>query len=233
MNHGLGENGGPEAANEQHTCRRCGSCCLEGGPALHHADLALVQGGFLPWSSLITVRRGELVHHPLAGGVQAARVELVKIAGSGRQWSCRFYREGCTIYQHRPLACRALKCWDTEEVLALMEVETLTRLDLIPGDHPLVPAIHAQEGDFPCEFFEHIFRGGQPDQATFAKLEDRASRELHWRGRLVAEHSLTLAEEMFFFGRPYFQLLQALGFAVSDSPCGLRLSWRGRAPAVR
>lgn len=227
-------NSPPEAAGKQHHCRRCGNCCLEGGPALHHEDLALVNGGTIPWSSLITVRRGELVHHPQAGGVRAARVELVKIAGSGRQWSCRYYREGCTIYQHRPLACRALKCWDTKEIIALMEHGTLTRLDLIPGDHPLVPAIREQERDFPCELFEEVFAsGGQPDEPTRLELERRANRELLWRSRLVARHSLSLGEELFFFGRPYFQLLQGLGFAVSEDPSGLSLTWRGRGGSAR
>ena len=221
-------------ADLQRSCRRCGSCCQAGGPALHRQDLGLVREGMLPRSSLITVRRGELVHHPLAGGVRAARVELVKIAGSGRQWTCRYFQDGCTIYPHRPLACRALKCWDTEEVLALMERETLIRLDLIPGDHPMVPAIGEQEREFPCDVLEPIFTAsGQPDEASRAELEDRANRELLWRSRLVARHSLSLGEELFFFGRPYFQLLQALGFAVSQGSSRLSLSWRGRGAAAR
>ncbi len=217
----------------QNSCRRCGTCCLQGGPALHTDDLVLLASGVLPWCSLITVRRGELVHHPLADGVRAARVELVKIGGSGRQWTCRYFADGCTIYDHRPLACRALKCWHTKEVEALMEKETISRLDILPGDHPLVPAIHFQEREFPCELFEEIHsRRSEPEAWTTAELERRANLELRWRSELVARHSLSLGEELFFFGRPYFQLLQALGFAVSESAGGLRLTWRGRHTSV-
>jgi hypothetical protein len=66
------------------TCRRCGRCCLQGGPALHRADLPLIGDGGIPLERLITIRRGELADNPVAGGVRATRVELVKIAGSGR-----------------------------------------------------------------------------------------------------------------------------------------------------
>jgi Fe-S-cluster containining protein len=217
----------------QNSCRRCGTCCLQGGPALHEDDLTLLKSGIIPWSSLITVRRGELVHHPLAHGVRAARVELVKLAGSGRQWTCRYFADGCTIYDHRPLACRALTCWDTREVEALMEKETISRLDILPSDHPLLPAIHLQEREFPCEAFEEIhFNRSEPEAGITAELERRANLELRWRGELVTRHSLGLGEELFFFGRPYFQLLQALGFAVGETASGLRLSWRGRHPSV-
>jgi Fe-S-cluster containining protein len=214
-------------------CRRCGTCCLQGGPALHTDDLRLIKSGIIPWSSLITVRRGELVHHPLAKGVRAARVELVKLAGSGRQWTCRYFADGCTIYDHRPLACRALKCWHTQEVEALMEKDTLSRLHILDEDHPLVPAIHLQDKEFPCELFAEIHSGrSEPEAGTSAELERRANLELRWRSELVARHSLGLDEELFFFGRPYFQLLQALGFAVSETGSGLRLSWRGRHTSV-
>jgi Fe-S-cluster containining protein len=217
----------------QNSCRRCGTCCLQGGPALHTEDLRLLTSGIIPWSSLITVRRGELVHHPLAKGLRAARVELVKLAGSGRQWTCRYYADGCTIYDHRPLACRSLKCWHTEEVEALMEKETISRLDILAEDHALVPAIHLQERQFPCEFFEEIHsRRSVPEAWTTAELERRANLELRWRSELVARHSLSLGEELFFFGRPYFQLLQALGFAVGETGSGLSLTWRGRHTSV-
>lgn len=217
----------------QNSCRRCGTCCLQGGPALHTDDLRLLTSGIIPWSSLITVRRGELVHHPLAKGLRAARVELVKLAGSGRQWTCRYYADGCTIYDHRPLACRALKCWHTKEVEALMEKETIARLDILAEDHVLVPAIHLQEREFPCELFEEIHASrGEPEAGATAELERRANLELRWRGELVARHSLGLGEELFFFGRPYFQLLQALGFAVGETAYGLRLTWRGRHTSV-
>jgi Fe-S-cluster containining protein len=215
------------------SCRRCGTCCLQGGPALHTEDLRLLTSGIIPWSSLITVRRGELVHHPLAHGVRAARVELVKLAGSGRQWSCRYFADGCTIYDHRPLACRALKCWHTEEVEALMEKETISRLDILAEDHVLVPAINLQERQVPCELFAEIHsRRSEPEVWITAELERRANLELRWRSELVGRHSLGLGEELFFFGRPYFQLLQALGFAVSETASGLRLTWRGRPTAV-
>lgn len=216
------------------SCRRCGTCCRQGGPALHRGDLPLLAAGLLPLADLITVRRGELVHHPLENTVRAAGVELVKIAGSGRQWTCRYYDDGCTIYDRRPLACRLLKCWETGDVEALIEKDTLTRLDILPGDHALVPAILFQEREFPCEGFAEIHAGSEePSQERVAELQGRAGAELRFRSELVARHRLGLGEELFFFGRPYFQLLQGLGFAVAEGPAGLVLSWRGRQRGAR
>ncbi len=89
-----------ESMNGQSACRRCGTCCSQGGPALHHRDLDLIASGRIPLDRLITVRKGELAHNPLTGRVQAVRVELVKIAGTGEDWRCSYYdaeNRGCGI----------------------------------------------------------------------------------------------------------------------------------------
>jgi hypothetical protein len=119
-------------------------------------------------------------------------------------------------------------------VEGIIEKDTLTRLDILSGDHALVPAILFQEREFPCEGFEEIHAGIKaPSHELTADLQNRADAELRFRSELVARHRLGLGEELFFFGRPYFQLLQALGFAVGEGPAGLILSWRGRHGGAR
>ncbi len=209
-------------------CEGCGQCCKEGGPALHRQDLALVRNGQIPTSKLITIRKGELVHNPLSGSLQPGAVELVKIAGVGRQWVCCYYNttKGCTIYENRPQACRALKCWDTEEIFKLIEKNTLNRFDILPEDHFLLATIREHERSFPCQDLLHLQNAGRDISRKIKKnFEDRAQEEMQFRLRVVAEFQLALCDELFYFGRPYFQLLQALGVRVSETSTGIRLHW--------
>lgn len=211
----------------QTACRKCGNCCRKGGPALHSQDLPLIRDGRLPMSALITVRKGELAHHPVTG-LQPVGVELVKIIGAGRQWNCCYYdeKEGCTIYDSRPHACRLLKCWDTEDILAIVEKDTLSRFDILAPDDPLIPVIREHERICPCSDLQEIRANIDRLPETKKKeLEKRVRDDLRFRARIIADYQLKLSKELFCFGRPFFQLLQALGVGVSESGGGVVLRW--------
>lgn len=210
----------------QTTCKKCGNCCRKGGPALHSQDLPLIQSGKIPVSALITIRKGELALNPLTGKVQPVAVELVKIIGAGRQWDCCYYDEtdGCTIYDHRPHACRILKCWDTEEILALVGKDTLSRFDILDADDPLIPVIREHERICPCDGLEDVLAGRLSEKLK-KDLEKRVRDDLRFRTRIIADYNLKLSRELFCFGRPFFQLLQALGVGVSESRSGVQLRW--------
>ena len=188
----------------------------------------MVRSGKIPFSKLITIRRGELVHTPFSITAQPARVELVKIAGARGQWTCCYYDPtlGCTIYEHRPIACRVLKCWATEEILALVEKDTLSRRDILPEDFYLLPAMNEHERLCPSDDLDRLRDVGRGISDTLKReLEDRARREMAFRLQLVERFHLQLGDELFYFVRPFFQLLQLLGIRVSESPEGLRLHW--------
>lgn len=210
----------------QTTCKKCGNCCRKGGPALHSQDLPLIKSGKIPVSALITIRKGELAHNPLTGKVQPVAVELVKIVGAGRQWDCCYYDEtvGCTIYEHRPHGCRILKCWDTEEILALVEKDTLSRFDILAADDPLIPVIREHERICPCDGLEDVLAGRLSEKLK-KDLEKRVRDDLRFRSRIIADYDLKLSMELFCFGRPFFQLLRALGVGVSESRSGVQLRW--------
>jgi Fe-S-cluster containining protein len=213
---------------EQVTCKRCGNCCEKGGPALHSQDLQLVRGGKIPLRSLITIRKGELVHNPLAGKIQPVTVELVKIVGTGRQWDCCYYNKevGCTVYEDRPFACRVLKCWDTEKILDLVEKDTLSRFDILYQDDPLIPVIKEHERMCVCEDLGFIQSNlNRLSEQQKNELEKRVRSDLRFRTRVITDFQLKLSEELFYFGRPFFQLLQPLGVRISESPAGIHLVW--------
>jgi len=201
---------------------------MSGGPALHGPDKALVQNGSIPLSSLITIRKGELVHHPPAAQVLSARQELIKIRGVGKQWTCMYYDEssGCTIYANRPEACRALKCWDTQAIEALIEHDTLSRIDLVESDDPLYHAIMEHESLFPCPDLESILKHGAVSGPQ--ELEEMVNRELAYRTRMVGAQRLTLHQELFYFGRPLFQLLISVGGEVRQVGNTLHVGWPQR-----
>ncbi|CAG37558.1 unknown protein [Desulfotalea psychrophila LSv54] len=211
----------------QQSCKRCGSCCKEGGPALHTADLPLLESGKIGIDKLITLRRGELVLHPETGELQPASTEIVKIRGKGRSWSCYFYDEqanGCGIYGFRPVACEALKCWDTEKILGMVEKDTLTRFDIV--DSPLRDVMREYEQLCPSPDFAYIAENRQNISAILKKeLEEMVGADLQFRTRQVKLHQLKLADELFYFGRPLFQLLQPFGARVVEKAMEITLLW--------
>lgn len=210
------------------SCKKCGQCCKQGGPALHQGDLELIKSAKLPISSLITIRKGELAHNPLTGQVQAVKVELVKLLGKGKQWDCCYYDEkrGCTIYDYRPVACRVLECWDTSNILQLVEKDTLSRRDILGSDHVLLPVIEEHEKICPCEGLEFI-RDNQKNLSVERKREitQLVRQDLRFRARVIQDFELKLQEELFYFGRPYFQLLQPFGIRIFESGGTVELQW--------
>ena len=215
---------------EQTECNRCGACCREGGPALHSADLELITSGSLPFESLITIRKGELVVSPDAGGLKASQVELIKIKGKKGTWTCTYYDDeskGCSRYDTRPIACATLKCWDTTDILAMMEKDVLSRKDLLKPTSraaKLVADFEAQCANPDYEFLAEHKNAFSEEVKT--ELGDAIKKDLLYRDKVSKEEKLTLDDELFLFGRPLFQLLQPFGAKVFDSPMGIEVAWK-------
>lgn len=211
------------------SCRRCGTCCRQGGPALHGPDLELIRAARLQLDDLITVRRGELAFQPLGSCPEPVHHEFLKLAGQSGTWCCIFYDEttkGCRHYHDRPMACGVLDCTDTGPLLELAGQDLLTRFDCLSADDPLLPLIHEHEHSCPCPDLEVIGRElGLPSTVTvlLADLEAAVSRDLAFRSRIAASLHLSLARELFAFGRPLFQLLLPLGLQAQQTPAGIRL----------
>ena len=122
------------AAKVDSSCKRCGTCCKKGGPSFHEADKALIDSGQIPSGSLYTIRKGEMAYDNVKQCLEPVSSDIIKIKGKGNSWTCLFFDEAlteCTIYENRPLECRALKCWDTAELEALYARKRLKREDLL------------------------------------------------------------------------------------------------------
>jgi Fe-S-cluster containining protein len=211
-------------------CARCGACCTKGGPALHAADTQIILEGHMGKEHLITIRKGELAYTPAAEGLQPVQQELVKIAGKGREWECLFLdkaKSSCTIYEHRPLECRILKCWDTSELLSVICKDLLARTDIInPGD-PILQLMEIHEKKCPVGEMENILSSlsGKDDRSvSLRELEALVQEDLAIRAEAFSRFELPLAAELFILGRPLFKLLSGRGITVQERHGKIRLS---------
>lgn len=220
-------------------CRRCGNCCLAGGPALHGADWPLIEGGALGLEDLITIRAGELALAPPADRPEPVRHEFLKIRGTGGTWACVFYDQAaraCGRYASRPLACRVLDCRNPAPLLALAGQDLLTRFSCLAGDDPLCSLIREHEALCPCPDLDALRRTVETDtldREQLAGLEAAVNRDLLFRNRVASRHDLSLEKELFAFGRPLFQLLTPLGISVVHDPGGVRLLLQVREQRLR
>ncbi len=210
-------------------CKRCGICCTKGGPALHRKDLPLIKSGKIPRSRLITIRVGELVYKPFSETPQAANCELIKICGTGRDWQCYYFdsqEKGCRIYDNRPITCSILQCWDTTEIEKHVEKDTISRFDLLRQDEPMYNIVKEHESLCPCPDMQAIANTIEKGSGLVSgPYEWLVNKDIEIRTRVVDQYGISLAEELFFFGRPIFQLLQQLGVKVTESAGKLRLQW--------
>ena len=118
------------------------------GPALHTEDLNLFDPDQLGGKQPGYNQEREMVYLPLSKVPHQADHEFVKIQGRGGDWSCTFFERlssACTIYDKWPIACRLLKCWDTEDILNISGKRLLSRFDIIQDADPILAFIRHHE----------------------------------------------------------------------------------------
>jgi len=197
-----------ESEKKIESCIRCGECCEKGGPALHSEDRILLQKGTLRPIHLFTLRAGELAYHPLEERLIELSDEMIKIKGKDGSCACTFYdaqQKACSIYEDRPLECRVLKCWDTEEVEGLFMKDLLSRLDLCPKGSVVEEMISAYERSFsPSRVYGLLSEAASTEgaQETGPEVEQMVSTDEAFRQKVVETLGLKEEELEFFFGRP-------------------------------
>lgn len=200
---------------------------------MHGPDIELVRTGILAIDDLITVRRGELIVPPMATQPVAAQTEWIKVKGSGGDWRCRFFdvaSSQCAIYENRPFSCRALKCWDTGEILAMAGRDLAARADLMADDDPMRGLVACHEQQCPVPDMERIavdMNNADQRRMLFKELTGPVNVDLRIRSQAVRDFDISVDREMFYFGRPLFQLLYPLGVTAVETPRGVELQFRG------
>jgi len=206
-------------------CKRCGTCCRKGGPSLHAADRDLVLDGILPLADLYTLRRGEMVHDNVRGGVQPAATDIIKIRDRETGGGCLYWDDAgraCGIYSHRPQECRALFCTDTRMIETIYAAQRLTREDLLAGVAGLWDLVESHQKT--CDY-AHIY-------ALIRQMEQsvngRVGSELAYLIRYDAEiRTLTAGRSRlpeaaleFLLGRPLTRTLAPFGIFRNKPAAG-------------
>ncbi|MFC1844736.1 YkgJ family cysteine cluster protein [Thermodesulfobacteriota bacterium] len=197
-------------------CERCGTCCMKGGPALHLEDKKLLEQKFIERESLITIRKGEPVFSLEENKTEWAGNEIVKLKGTHTEWSCIFYEQktsSCSKYQHRPLECVLLKCWDTAELEAIAGKRLLSRFDIISQNEPVMNYIQKHENECGLEILHQLITKPQKtfDNNILAELNELVNKDLAIRSEALIDLNFTLDLELFYFGRPVFKILSQFG----------------------
>lgn len=201
-------------------CIRCGTCCMKGGPSLHEEDSALFAEGILERAHVYTLRKGEAVRN-IDETLMVLEQEIIKIKGHGEAWTCIFYddeHKGCKIYDHRPVECRALKCWDLREFTEVMARPHLQRKDLVKQDDGIFKIICAHEQRCAYETLHSAARElCRPDSEKAAeKILDLLKYDYHMRPFLAEKLNIASNTMDFFFGRPLATTIRMFGLCVKQ-----------------
>jgi Fe-S-cluster containining protein len=190
-------------------CRRCGTCCAKGGPALHQADREAVDSGKIPLRCLITIRQGEPAYDNIRRAIAPAATDIIKIkAATDNDATCIFLdqkRVGCEIYESRPAECRVLTCWDTRAIMAIYDQERLTRPDLLsplPGLNDLVAEHQERCGYEQVSLWAERIKHGQDAEQVVEALLHAIRYDQSLRQVAVASARLDAGLLEFLFGRP-------------------------------
>ena len=128
-------------------CQRCGTCCENSGPTLYLEDLPHIRSGLLSPDRLVTHRVGARVYSHFHDREITLEREVVMVAPDERG-TCPFLARNpgtCRIHRTVPVQCLAQQCWDTSASERLQRRAGLTRLDIIPRDHPARKLVEEQE----------------------------------------------------------------------------------------
>ena len=203
-----------------HSCVRCGTCCMKGGPTLHHEDKSVLLSGHVGHEHLVTIREGETVYNPVSGKSEPVSREIIKVREKGKDWTCYFYdgkENSCAIYGERFLECRLLRCWDPSGLISVIGKDTIVRADIINMGDPIMTVIEAHERECSCREFEDlisaVIRGKRETEAR-AKLGELICKDISMRSYSISELGLKPEFELFIFGRRLSELLKGRGLSV-------------------
>ncbi len=198
-----------DSAIKKNQCRRCGTCCAKGGPALHLADREAVDSGKIPLKCLFTIRQGEPAYDNIRRAIAPAATDIIKIkAAADNDATCIFLdqeRVGCGIYEARPVECRVLTCWDTRAIMAMYDQARLTRADLLarlPGLNDLVAEHQERCGYQQVALWAERIRQGQDAEQAVETLLHAIRYDQSLRQVSVARAHLDAGLLEFLFGRP-------------------------------
>lgn len=203
-------------------CKRCGTCCRKGGPALHTQDMHLLEKSVLKRADLVTLRGGEMAYDPILDQVSQLPGEIIKIKNKGLSTSCRFLDptgRDCMIYNVRPMECQVLFCWNTEQLESIYDKDRLTRADLFPASSGLGNIIAEHEAKCPIGEVvrladEAVNAKGKAATQAAQELVAKAEYDRSLRAVLVQKAGADMDELEVILGRAVLDILPSMGMRL-------------------
>jgi Fe-S-cluster containining protein len=212
----------PKTVKPVAECVRCGACCEKGGPCFHREDRRLIEKGVIPTRYLCTIRKGELANDNVRGGLMRVESDIIKIKGKNNSWVCMFFdgeKKSCTIYNDRPLECRALKCWDTRVIEQIYARNRLTRKDLISAIEGLWDLVEDHQARCDYEKIQKLIEGlaGSSRKNTRRELLEIIHYDAEIRELVISKGGLEPGMLEFLFGRPLTKTLVNCGVKIQKT----------------
>ncbi len=182
----------------------------------------LIEKGRIPAKCLYTIRRGESAFDNVKECLVPVDSDIIKIKGKEDSWTCIFFEEqnkGCAIYSHRPVECRALKCWDTGELEKIYARHRLTRDDLISEVEGLWDLIKDHQARCDYEKIKKLIGdldGPHPGRAR-KELMEIIQYDAEIRKLVLEKGGLDPAMLDFLFGRPLVKTMPGYGIKVRQA----------------
>ena len=178
---------------------------------LRQPDTQLLE--HIPLKDMACLRRGELAFDPRTQRLEPLAEEMLKIQGKDRGWECVYFlpkAKSCSIYEHRPLECRALFCGDTTRVIRAMDEPALSRELVVARDSGLWSLICDHERSFPVAEAMALARMDAGGSAIHPDLDELLRRELHFRTALATRVQARDRDLWAYLGRPLWLVLLPL-----------------------
>ena len=208
---------------ERTHCIRCGECCLASSPTLQMADVSLVYDGFIDRGNLYTIRLGELIRDNIHGELRVTDKEIIKIKEKENGLGCIHYNEkakACTIYEYRPIQCKALACWDESEFMRVYARPKADRRDII-RDKIVLGLM--KEHDKRCSYMEldkFVRQIKKEGEEAVRKILEVLKFDHHIRTFTSKKLGIGFSEMDFLFGRPLTGTITMFGLKVIKQPDG-------------
>ncbi len=207
-------------------CIRCGACCRSGSPTLHAEDAALVLEGALPFTSLYTIRRGEVVRDNVHGGLALVGTERIKLRERDippHPTACTFYdyaERACTIYEQRPSQCAALECWNPKAFMEVYERPRAERSHVI-DDPNLLGFMEEHESQCGYAVVDRAVKTiGREGKAGVERLIGLIQEDHRFRVRAMEGLGIPEGALDFLLGRPLTKTLHMFGLRLEGRPDG-------------
>ena len=179
----------------------------------------LIEKGAIASKYLYTIRKGELAYDNVKGCLSAVDSDIIKIKGKPDNWTCIFFDEhknACSIYEDRPLECRALKCWDTREIEQIYARNRLERKDLVSDIEGLWDLIEDHQAR--CDYLkvQKLIEDLKCSNSRKVRTEllEIIQYDAEIRKLVASKGGLDLEMLDFLFGRPLMKTIENYGFKV-------------------